>query len=223
MSPVNNKEKGLTLVELLISLGLATVVLAGLVGVWVSTQSQSVDTQTVARLHHDLQSAMRLMVNDIRRAGFWGLAANDLNSGTNTNPFMTAETNLVVNPSEDCILLSYDADQNGSLASLNTAGGDERFGFRLSNQAIQARLPSTDFSCTSGNWENVTDPSVVEVTNLTFTPSISILDLDGGGPGTASLNIRQITLQMTGRLVRTPSVTRTLIEQVRVRNDVFTP
>jgi len=78
------KQKGFTLIELMIAMMLGLIVIGGALSIYISTIRSSSDVVNSARLNYDLDSAMQLMVNDIRRAGYWGgaVAGSD---ATNNN------------------------------------------------------------------------------------------------------------------------------------------
>lgn len=221
MHPLKRKYTGFTLIELLIGLSIGLVVSAGLITFFMATSKSTTQTIQSIRLEYELQAAVDLMVSDIRRAGFYGSSQNMVNSGANTNPFMAANTDISV-PISSCILLTYDLSNDGSIPALNTSNSDERFGYRLSNQTIQARSPTDSvFSCSSGNWDDITNPSLIEVTDLTFTLTENSLPLDS--PSTGSIVLRQVTITATARLASDNTVSRTVSSQVRVRNDKYVP
>src|SRR6185503_16427844 len=92
--------------------------------------------------------AMQLMSNDIRRAGYWGNAISDINTGANNNPFMAAGTDIAITGG-NCILFSYDYNNNGTLPTISSASDDERYGFRLSGSTLQTRPPGASFDCSA--------------------------------------------------------------------------
>jgi hypothetical protein len=65
----------------------------------------------------------------------------------------------------------------------------------------------------------VTD-STVTITALTFTLTTQNTTT---GLGTSALNMRSVDITLTGRLTSVPTITKTLTEHVRIRNDQFVP
>jgi type II secretory pathway component PulJ len=178
------------------------------------------DTLEINRLEEQLRSSMNKMVTDIRRAGYSAAAINSVHTGVNSNEFMVTGTSDLTIPSTSCILFTYDSDSNGILPALNTTTADKRFGFRLSGTTLQSRpLTDSSFSCNGGSWQDLTDSNVVEVTNLTFTAANSTVAVSG----TATLLIRNVNISLTGRLVSDPTITRTITQAVRIRNDKYQP
>jgi len=121
------KQKGFNLIELMIASMLGIVVTGGALSMYISTIKAGADIAKSARLNYDLDTTMQLMVNDIRRAGYWG---GGVVSGDDTfllnNNFNTASTTLNIRTvalpttdptpnTGDCILYSYDVDGNGQV------------------------------------------------------------------------------------------------------------
>lgn len=219
-----HKQRGSSLVELMIAMLASLVVLVGMITVTVTSLQSSRENLQIMRLDQELRAAMNMMINDIQRAGYWRDAQNDLQQNTNTNPFMAAGTDLSI-PNASCILLTYDSNNDGALPAINTGTDDERYGFRLSGGAIQSRTVSAPFSCAAAanTWENLTDTNVVNIASLHFTtvPAAGYQVINMGG--TATLTVREVQISMTGNLVGDAAISRTLVESVRVQNDKFAP
>jgi type II secretory pathway component PulJ len=116
-----------------------------------------------------------------------------------------------------CVLFVYDFDTDDD--------GDYdvgRYGYRYdsTDDAVEIRTAgaSTDTCASGGTWQNLTDDNVVEITAFTVTDNspaaISSLGL--------SVTVREYQISITGRLKADPTVTRTLQETIRVRNDGLT-
>jgi type IV pilus assembly protein PilW len=130
-----------------------------------------------------MRTGMNIMVDDIRRAGYWGAFVQ----GTD-NPF-TVRTGALITDiyilsfngvSNACILYSYDAtyqDHNhigtpigDRTSDLGSEKGADFFGFRLgTNGTLQMRHGGTTTNdCTDGNWESITDENTLVIEALTF-------------------------------------------------------
>jgi type II secretory pathway component PulJ len=216
------RQTGTSLVELMVALAVSLVVVIGMITVTVTSLHSSSNNLEINRLDEQLRAAMDIMTSDIQRAGYWSNAATDVGLNTNSNPFMAAGTDISI-PSSSCILFTYDHNKTGSLPAVNSGTDDDRYGYRLSGGAIQTRPVSASFSCTAGasTWENLTDPSVINITSLQFTtvPSTGYQTVNVGGH---TVTIREIEISITGSLVSDATVSRTIKERVRVRNDKFT-
>jgi type IV pilus assembly protein PilW len=164
------RSSGFSLIELMISVALGLLLTAAVVAVFGSALRSNTDTLRAARLNQDLSTVLSLMVNDIRRAGYAntvdGLYSDDTASGGDD-----ANDDDITLVSPSCVLYSYDSNSDGVVEN------SEWFGFRLEAGAIRMRSAcgagpdadsNCDTDCDAGTWEAVTDPSVVNVTGLTF-------------------------------------------------------
>ncbi|GAA5526171.1 hypothetical protein Maes01_02766 [Microbulbifer aestuariivivens] len=176
------KQRGLTLVELMISLTVGLVVIGAGSTVYVTTAVKSGSAIASSRLNQELMTLMSIMVLDIRRAGYWADAAVNPTQNPFSEPDVTA---LAVRPSiadpvaaatsGQCILFAYDADDDGILDN------DNLFGFRLNNGVVQMRRNGDVVAnarhdhCNDAedNWQDVTDGNLFTVTDLTFDSSPS--------------------------------------------------
>lgn len=213
------RQHGFSLVELLVTLVIISLLVVSLVSVYLAAAQRTKGALNTARLDQSLQSIMIMMSNDIRRAGFWGNATSGIHTATNSNPFMTTDISIV---GGNCILLAYDQNGDGSLPAIGAGSDDERYGYRLSTNVIQARPSGASYSCAAAAtaWENISDPNVLQITALSFVETDKTVLV---GSGTPTMQIRSITITLTGRLTSDSSVTKTLTEQVRIRNDKYAP
>jgi prepilin-type N-terminal cleavage/methylation domain-containing protein len=218
--PMIKRIRGFTLIELMIALALNLFLLAGLIDIFVVNLEHYRKVLNSSQLEEQLQSAIYFMTNEIRRAGYSGTAANDVFSGQNNNAFMTATTDISVNGSNNCVLLTYDRAGTGSLPAISSGVDDERYGFRLSGSTLQTRPPGAAFSCAAAvsAWENMIDSNVITITALTFTLNTTTL-----AANTSHLAIRSVDISITGQLASNSAVTKTLTAHVRARNDKYIP
>ena len=241
------KQKGFTLIEIMIAMVLGLIVIGGALSIYISTIRGSSNTVKSTRLNHDLDSALQLMTNDIRRAGFWGGAV--VNADVRINPFMLGNANIQV-PIASCILYTYDSDGDGLLddSSLdgNTTGTDEDtsefFGFRLVDGTVDMRsskVADTTGDCTGSGWEAFTSPNV-DATTLTFSTTpykclnvttnfsdnkscASVVTDTNLSAGDEAVEIRQIDIRLIGQVLNDNGVTKDISSKVKVRNNrVFT-
>lgn len=216
------KKLGFTFTEMMVALAINAFILSALIAIFAANVNHYRRSLNQNRLNHQLQTAMDIMVNDIRRAGYSGTASDDIGLDQNTNAFVASSVDITVNGSNNCILFAYDHNNNGALPSISSNIDDERYGFRLDNQTLQSRPPGATFDCNapSNNWENMTDPGFIQVTALSFTLNSTAITV---GPGTQGLIQRSVDISITGRLTSDNSITKTLTQHVRIRNDKFIP
>ena len=151
--PSNNKSffnhgrhtQGFTLVELIVSMAIGTIIIAGALNVFVTNSKASKDVIQMTHLNQEIRTVMEIMSADIRKAGFWGGALNAV-PGT-PNPFGITS----INANKNCILFTYDVNNNATVQA-----SDEEFGFRIKNNAVESRKNGRD--CTlSNSWDELSD------------------------------------------------------------------
>lgn len=218
---LNRAKGGFSLIEMLVALTITAVLLAVFVSMFSALVQRTKTTVNTQRLDQSLQAALSLMANDIRRAGFWGSATTNIHTHTNINPFNTNDVSI--NVGGDCLLLTYDQNGDGALPSIGAGTDDERYGYRLMNGAIQARPSGASYSCgaLAGAWLNITDPNVVQITALSFSQTNRIVTISS--PATPTMTVRSVVISISGRLTANTSVTKTISEQIRIRNDKYAP
>jgi len=229
---IKSKQKGFTLIEIMIALMLGLIIIGATLNIYISTIKASSDTVKSARLNYDMETAMQFMINDIRRAGYWGGAVTG--STSTANPFIIGTGNIqLIEPvavgSTDftCILYTYDSDSDGAI------NNGEYYGFKLDAGTIKSSSKDTvddSGDCTKANyWENILDSDTVEITSLTFSSvnskcrntstSPDQLCSVGISSGDLAVEARQIDITITGRVKSDTSVTKSLTGFVKVRNN----
>jgi prepilin peptidase dependent protein B len=218
----NKAYAGFSLTEMMVALVINLLLFSALITLFASNLTHYQKTLDSNRLTQQLQSALTLMSNDIRRAGYWGNASSNIGSSPNANPFMTSGTDIATYLSNTCILFSYDKNDNGSLPAISTSYDDERYGYRLNNQTIQTRPYGASFNCNASatEWETITDTNI-QITSLTFT--LITQTVPSGGSSSDSILMRSVDISITGRLSKDNTITRTLTQHIRIMNDKFTP
>lgn len=244
-----NKNAGFTLIEIMIALVLGLFIIGVTLTVYLTTVRGSSETIKSARLNHDLESAMSLMVNDIRRAGYWGGANSEGNSFENpfANQYVAGSAPLG-RPSVSCYLYSYDFDAD------EVVDADEYYGFKLDNGTIRMRLTgSSNTDCDDGNWAagEIIDSDIISINSLQFLPLSTCLNADitstevtAAGAGATKVNTennvtctanaaanglansgdrvierREVNIILSGSLVDDASVSKTINSTVIIRND----
>ena len=131
----------------------------------------------------------------------------------------------------DCIDYSYDQDKDGVL------GAGESFGFRLDDTgAVRSGIGVDCTNLGVGDWDRITSDEVV-ITALTFTEDAadSITyevvgdEVDGDGDnfadcdvvGETCLHRRKINIVLTGALASDATVTVSLRDDVKIKNDRY--
>lgn len=160
---------GITMIELLVSIALSFVVLSAAVSVTVTLTKQQVKMIQSRQAETQAIEVGKMLMRDIRRAGYWSNSDSILYLGINSNPFINIDTQ-----SNNCISLSYDEDNDGVLDSGSGSGVtlySEALGYRYqSNQIQTATSTSTNANvCQDDDWLALLKSPYFSATNLVIT------------------------------------------------------
>lgn len=263
MKQINlHKQRGLSLVELMVGMVAGLIVVGGVTSVYLTTIVSSADTLKQSKLNQEMTTLMSVIAADVRRAGIWGTDEIDYGAPQD-NPFAQFnDTALEVFGDKDdvddagvrgngnCIVYTYDVDTtDGS----NVASTDLR-GFRLNNNAVEMRQNGD--TSDAGNlcndaddtWLPVTDSNVITITALDFSLAnsgcLNTREPDGinndgdaatnepdeadcyrtdyvsTAAGNITVETRQVDISITASLVSDTTVSLSMGQSVRVRNDL---
>ena len=208
--------RGFTLVEVLVGLALALLVFAGGGALLASQIREHRALVLEARLMQDLRTAADLIARDLRRAGYWGDAGAGVWSeaaAARTNPYAALAPDSAASDAAS-LRYSRDAIEN------HVVDGNEQFGFRLRNRAIEIQLGN-------GNWQALTDATLLAVTQFEIAPQQGVIDLGAACPtpcppdseACPRQQVRSLALQISAHALADAAVTRSVHALVRVRND----
>nr|WP_156000516.1 prepilin-type N-terminal cleavage/methylation domain-containing protein [Thioalkalivibrio sp. ALRh] len=245
LTPARKRHEGFTLVELMIGILVGTIVVAGTIALYITVIRGAAFVTQEARLAQETRIAMDLMANDIRRAGYSHPARitppNDDEPAK--NPFMGEDLNITVH-GDTCILLAYDPT---FAYDIETADFDAPppsqyvFGYRLENETIQMLTSSINSTqdCSTGTWEDLTDPATTRVGRLEFdtSPTRCMKIADDGSetfadtcdqlnaqPGDIFAESRRIRITMEASHTSSPDSRIDFEETISVRNQrIFAP
>jgi type IV pilus assembly protein PilW len=219
-------QAGLSIIELMVgvTIGLLIVAAASLV---VSTQLLEnrrliVETQ----MQQDLRAAADIVTRDLRRAGTWGVGAYE-SVWSSGGPNSSCNRYAVV---------SQDTTHDVTYRYRRAMGQEGPLGFRLNNGVIQyslqqAAVASGGTDCapiyTAGTPQDLTDIHIQTITDFTITPSLGPavqlpcpkLCADNTKNCWPTIQVRQLTVSITGQSATDSKVKRTLTSTVRLRND----
>jgi prepilin-type N-terminal cleavage/methylation domain-containing protein len=225
---VNNRNRGFTLIELMVSLVLGLVVIGGVMGVFISTYQANAQNIKAVRLNEEMRAVMSMITRDVRRAGGRDFDWNaSVNWYVSTNPLATnvawAVSDTAV-ATDACLRLAY------AVSATET----NYVGYRLVKNSdnkgvVQMHFPpsTSNWSCAAtSNWEAITDPEIAWIQSLSFTVTTE--------PDVAGVEVRTVIVNLrAGTHTRDtdPSdltaddcsnvdvVCRQIQEKIRVRND----
>ncbi|MDE2092484.1 MAG: hypothetical protein KGI87_01395 [Burkholderiales bacterium] len=211
-------ERGLSMVELLVGTAIALFIAATGATLLAGNLRENRALLLEARLMQDLRSAADMITRDLRRAGYWGAAIGGVwaagAASAAANPYTALSPGAAAS---DAVSFHYSRDVNEN----NAVDGNEQFGFRLRNGAIEMQLGAA-------NWQALTDTGTLRVTAFDVTPTVQDIDLQGycasacpAGSATCPPHqqVRSLAVAITGRLVGDAGVSRSVRSQVRLRND----
>lgn len=165
------RQQGLSLVEMMVGITIGLLALVAMASVYLNSIAGSRTASAANQLNQSLRGVMDIMVNDIRRAGYWGTPTEGL-----PNPFQQATTDMAVSnlaTGRDCIVYSYDATHAGGTAGTVDAGIDFA-GFQLNASGVlqvlnpAGLLADTATACGNLSWLDLSDARAIEITALTF-------------------------------------------------------
>jgi prepilin peptidase dependent protein B len=235
MLAVTVRQRGVTLVELMVASSLSLVALAAVLTVCGATSRHARLQLQAAHLHQQVHGILYLIGRDLRRAGYWHFDAAQQSPAE--NPFQNGENRLRSGALPDeaadsCVLLAYDLDadglvgvgqcRNGHCPRLADDNNVEQFGFRLRNRTVQSRYGGTGQECDSGYWQSLNDPEI-EITQLHFrlrTHCISLTQADTPCSESIPRLVQRVARVDIGARIRNqPETEIHLVEWISVRND----
>jgi prepilin peptidase dependent protein B len=208
---IRRHQSGVGLVEFMIAVTLGLILVTGAVSLYAGTVKSNADLLKTIRLEQELHAVMDLMLGDLRRAGSHGQPSAFATGAP--NPFVLDAPGAFTGETADsCVTFTYDLDQDGLL---DTATGDERFGYRLRSETIEMRRQGLACGASgTPDWEPVTDPGHTRITALEF----AIATTQAG-----AMKVRTVQIALSGEPVGDSSISRTLVREVRVQNDLYAP
>ncbi len=216
------RQRGLSIVELMVGVAVGLFVVAA-ASMLVATQLSDNRRLTLeTQVQQDLRATADIITRELRRSGHWAKARDGVAQPANTNPYdavTMADGSAFADgvPSPGGVLMSY-ARSGDETAENNVVDSAESLGFQLSNGVVRTRLGN-------GGWQDLTDGATLNVTAFTLTMSIQPIKLEcvkpcpGPGDCRPELQVRDITIDITGQAAHDSSVQRSLRSNVRLRND----
>lgn len=207
------RQRGLSLVELLIGIAIGFFVLAATIVLVVGFGGENRRLLLEARLNQDMRAAMDIVTREVRRAGYWENAKDGawfLGQVGTPVPYEDTNYATITVPSSSEITYNYSKDTD------NTTSANEQFGFRLSGDTLQMNI--------GGGYQDLTDSTSTRVTGFSVQPRtpaqvINIACVTTCTVNCPTLEVREYTITMTAEASGDSAVTRTMRSDIRVRND----
>lgn len=222
-----SSERGVSIVELMIGITIGLFILAGASLVMTSQISDNRRLLLDTQVQQDLRAVSSLIVRDVRRANYYGLAHRkvwpaNLTPAT-TNPY----AGLTPAVSDGSSSLQYERSLDDQYGPANNDDNAVSNGERVTI-ALNAVNHTVEMTLGASPAQAVTDSNVLKVTDLTFTVVVRDLivpcgiDCPAVGPLGCPLvqRLRQVNFVIVAEAVNDPRVRRSLRESVRLQNDI---
>jgi prepilin peptidase dependent protein B len=161
------RQRGLSLVELMVGLSVGLLVLAGAAVLFAQQLHAARRSAVEARLQQDLRAAADLLVRDVRRAAHWNDALQGVTWPPQQNPFGHWQL--------DRAAVHYQhqrASIEDELASAAAGPALGASGFRVQQQVLSTRAGS-------GRWQALTDRALLRVTQVELTDERRVASAPG--------------------------------------------
>ena len=221
-----SKQKGVSLMEVLVSMSISLVVTASMIGLMANSLGSTSKIIKMTKLSDDMRITMQMMTRDVRRSSY---NANSMycyaNDDCGTDGAATLAGDITINNSNDCITFLMDRDYDGD-STENSAGGFRRVtsgGVGVIEMWTGDNSPDCSVAAGASSWVQITNPENMDIfifsvdEDLSFTKEI----LNDGFGNTLSQKIRKIRMNMRGRLVVDNTIVRRIEDVISVRNDLL--
>ena len=204
---------GLSIVELMVGITIGLFILAGASMVLTTQLGDNRRLLLEVQVQQDLRSAADIISRELRGAGYWSNATNQVWQSTLTNPY---SADPLVATSNNSSLVYYKSLENPGFDN-NLIDNNEYGGFRLNSNT-----GTIDMQLGNGNWQPLTDPAVLIVRQFTLVPNTVGVDVPPSVPGGAILKlcVRDVTMTIVVRAAHDAAVQRSISNRIRLRNDV---
>jgi prepilin peptidase dependent protein B len=215
-------QRGLSIVELMVGVAVGLFIIGGAIKLFLDMFNNNRRLVLETRVNQDLRAAADIIARDVRRAGYWRGAASGV-YGAASNPYAAYGA---ASTTAGSLLYAYDRDGN---SAVDTA---ERAGFQLAGNQINMIV--------GGAGQPLTDPATVRITRFEILnaasgvqwselwqhcPCVAIASGAAGACPTISasasrpqIGARWVDIVIEGQAATASSVTRQVVESVRLRN-----
>lgn len=199
-------QRGLSLVELMVGITVGMFIVAAASMLATNQLNDNRRLMLETQVQQEIRAAMDLIVRDLRRAGYWGNAANGVWRPTNTN--VAANPYRALDSADTGATLRYQYQ-----ITVDTS----QAGFTLDGTTIRMRI--------GDDWQAVTDPQTLTVTGLQMAlveheVQLGEFCVNGcSGGACPTLTVRDVQVSITGRAVHDAAVVRRMDQTVRLPND----
>lgn len=222
-------QRGIGLVEMLVSITLGLFLVGVTAGMLVSQLAEHRRMLLDTRLTQELRAVLDLVARDVKRAGYWGNAADASWTGgpayAASNPYQGLHP--APGASDSRVGYAYSRDSSED----QVVSGSERFGLRLntSNRSADWRTSGAALTPTDADtWQALSDPGLLRVTRVSVSAredSVSLIDRcsvtscpTGAADCPPRLALRLVDIEVEGVATTDPALRRSLSAHVSLRN-----
>ena len=223
----SRSQRGLSIIELMVGVAIGLFIIGGAIKLFVDMFGNNRRLLLETRVNQDLRAAADIIARDVRRAGYWQGAASGLNPAPGSAPTLNPYAAYgAASTTSGSIEYAYDRDGN---SAVDTA---ERAGFQLAGNQINMIV--------GGAAQPLTDPGTLRITRFEILnaasgvqwselwqhcPCVAIASGATGACPTIStsasrpqIGARWVDIVIEGQAATASSVTRQVVESVRLRN-----
>ena len=219
-------QKGVSLMEVLVSMTISLVVTASMIALMSNTLGSTTRIIKMTKLSDDLRATMQMMSYDVRRSSY---NANSMfcyaNDDCGSDGAATLAGDITISAANDCFTFLMDRDHDGD-STENAAGGFRRVinrGVGVIEMWTGNAAPDCSSAAGTTSWVQITDPEDMDIfafavdDNLSYTQEI----LNDGAGNIVSQKVRKIRMNLRGRLVVDNRIARRIEDVISVRNDLL--
>lgn len=222
----HSRQRGLSLVELMVGITVGMIVVAGASLMMTNQITEHRRLVLETQVQQDLRAAADLMLRDLRRVGFWathedGVWASGASAAA-SSPY-GATTPAQSSQDETEVLYNYSRGNDYTSRTRledNRVTNDEAFGFKVSNGVLHSLL--------GGTWQPLTDPNTLTIKAFSVKLTVQPIDLKsycatpcpvGSTICPPELQVRRFDIVINGAAKDYAEVERTISVSSRLRND----
>lgn len=172
MERVANGNKGFTLIELMITMVISSIIMAGIYAIYNAQATARRNQKIVVDMMQNLRAGIYFMEREIRVAGF--------------DPMQTANAGITIANATD-IQFTIDDDQDGNVDT--AAGANEQIHYMLTGNTLQRQNGTGAFDDLANNIESLQfyyfNENGVQTTNLNTITTVQIAMVARGESGQA--------------------------------------
>ena len=240
----------MTLIEAMVGVVVGLIVSGAMLAMMGNTLGTSTRTIEMARLSQELRSVLQLVTRDVRRSSYNAEAIrcfSNIDCGSDGTFANGLPGDITINETNDCLMFEMDRNHDGD--PTNDPPGGFRLASIDGIGRVQMWTGTGETTCNSthSSWVNVTNPDLIDVQQFeaclkidssdtkcngllpdgTGDPSVpdelsfsDVVEDDGLGKLTLQ-RTRKLYLRVGAQIINDEAITKTLVDVIRVRNDII--